>query len=497
MSFLTKFFTGAPAAQPQQQQQQQGGKLDAAQLSADNPRGEPSPSSSSSVATVAEEERKSTLLSLLSTSLGMDVTSGFSVPVYFCEPSSNLTRMAEMFEYEEILKESVNMSSIERLACVSLFVISGLSNCQRYLKPLNPLLGETFEYVDPRGFKFFAEQISHHPPISASHCESKEFTFWQQAHVKTKFMGNTLELYPNSKASLFFHESGDFFSFTPPLSKLHNLIIGSTWIEFYGECKIENLTTGDVCTLNVDPAGWFGSYSYGFNGVCKTKSGLECIKLGGKWSEGGEANWISQVAKEAYLKEAPIRNPLPVDQFPDTIKAIAEKIAGTPPAPHNNICDALLVKRWSVYPNNFAYPFSMSKFAHHLCEVKCPDQCLISTDCRLRPDRRALELAIKERAVYYKSFLEEEQRKDRRELEAQLGKDAKWEPVWFKPISEDYYVYNGNYWEQSEQAFNKNKKAEEESKENPNFEIFCPKQNKGKAMDFLRYGFHPNQPAKK
>jgi hypothetical protein len=37
-------------------------------------------------------------------------------------------------------------------------------------KPFNPLLGETFEFVKPGKYKFFAEQVSHHPPITAYVC---------------------------------------------------------------------------------------------------------------------------------------------------------------------------------------------------------------------------------------------------------------------------------------------------------------------------------------
>jgi len=37
-------------------------------------------------------------------------------------------------------------------------------------KPFNPLLGETFELVKD-GFELIAEQVSHHPPITAVHCQ--------------------------------------------------------------------------------------------------------------------------------------------------------------------------------------------------------------------------------------------------------------------------------------------------------------------------------------
>lgn len=71
-------------------------------------------------------------------------------------------------------------------------------------KPFNPVLGETYEnHREDRGFYYVSEQVSvsykhvntslqsspsrnelcvqvsHHPPISACHAESENFTFWQ------------------------------------------------------------------------------------------------------------------------------------------------------------------------------------------------------------------------------------------------------------------------------------------------------------------------------
>jgi len=42
-------------------------------------------------------------------------------------------------------------------------------------KPFNPILGETFEMVTEK-VKFVAEQVSHHPPITAFQYEGKGFT---------------------------------------------------------------------------------------------------------------------------------------------------------------------------------------------------------------------------------------------------------------------------------------------------------------------------------
>lgn len=96
------------------------------------------------------------------------------------------------------------------------FSISGYAWASwRYrYKPFNPVLGETYEsHREDRGFHYVSEQVtsrnmltkastcelrtccnsvcymfcfqvSHHPPISACHAESENFTFWQgSSHV--------------------------------------------------------------------------------------------------------------------------------------------------------------------------------------------------------------------------------------------------------------------------------------------------------------------------
>ena len=58
------------------------------------------------------------------------------------------------------------------------FVISGYSSSyyRSGAKDFNPLLGETYELIRPdKGWKYVSEQVSHHPPVSSCHCQSKTF----------------------------------------------------------------------------------------------------------------------------------------------------------------------------------------------------------------------------------------------------------------------------------------------------------------------------------
>ena len=60
----------------------------------------------------------------------------------------------------------------------------------RHSKPFNPLLGETYEVVNTEDkYCVIAEQVSHHPPITALHVESEKWVFWEEYKLEVKFRG--------------------------------------------------------------------------------------------------------------------------------------------------------------------------------------------------------------------------------------------------------------------------------------------------------------------
>lgn len=65
---------------------------------------------------------------------------------------------------------SKELDSLKRLILVATWsVTSNMLIIGRTAKPFNPLLGETYELVTPK-YRFFAEQVSHHPPIQCMNC---------------------------------------------------------------------------------------------------------------------------------------------------------------------------------------------------------------------------------------------------------------------------------------------------------------------------------------
>lgn len=57
-------------------------------------------------------------------------------------------------------------------------------------------------------------------------------------------------------------KNGEVYSLVPPNSKAHNVIVGGTWVDCYGNFKLSNVTNGTQCSLHFTPCGWFGNGRY-------------------------------------------------------------------------------------------------------------------------------------------------------------------------------------------------------------------------------------------
>ena len=73
-----------------------------------------------------------------------------SLPIYFNEPISMLQKQCERFYYSDLLEKAAKETQREKqLLYISAFNIGEIFlNLGRFLKPFNPILGETYEYYD-------------------------------------------------------------------------------------------------------------------------------------------------------------------------------------------------------------------------------------------------------------------------------------------------------------------------------------------------------------
>ncbi|KAG2552966.1 hypothetical protein PVAP13_9KG493000 [Panicum virgatum] len=217
--------------------------------------------------------------------IGSDVTSLVTLPVIIFEPMTMLQKMAELMEYCELLDKADECEDpYMRMAYAAAWAVSVYFAFQRTWKPFNPILGETYEMVNHQGITFLAEQVSHHPPMGVAHCENEHFTYDITSKLKTKFLGNSVEVYPVGRTRVTLKKSGIVFDLVPPLTKINNLIFGRTWIDSPGEMVMTNLTTGDKVVLYFQPCGWFGAGRYEVDGYVYSAQEEPKIMITGKWN---------------------------------------------------------------------------------------------------------------------------------------------------------------------------------------------------------------------
>lgn len=297
-----------------------------------------------------------------------------------------------------------------RLLLISAFAASSYASIYvRRTKPFNPLLGETFEYIDKdKKFRLMTEQVSHHPPIAAFTVDGAGYSMWGHAHAKTKFWGKSLEINPTGTISLKLAKYDEVYTWNKITTCMNNVIVGNKWIDNYGELSVCNQTTGHKCLMDFKKQGWFGAHAYEIVGTAYDPDDTACYKIEGLWNDyfaaipigsDGEAN---SSGKMELWKAAPL---------PDNAKA-------------------------QYYFTSFTV--RLNELADWMTAYLPP------TDSRLRPDQRALEDAETDLAQSEKSRLEDKQRAARKKLE-ETGQS--YEPTWFTKGEGDSWVYKGGYWE--------------------------------------------------
>ncbi|XP_041375057.1 oxysterol-binding protein-related protein 6-like [Gigantopelta aegis] len=340
------------------------------------------------------------LWNLLYKNIGKDLTK-ISMPVTLNEPLCTLQRLCEELEYSELLDKAVEFDDpYERMTYIAAFAVSSYASSfyRAGNKPFNPLLGETYECVrEDRGWLFVSEQVSHHPPISACFCESKNFTFWQDIRVKTKFWGKSMEIQPLGTVNVCLPKFQDHYKWNKVTTCVHNVLGGQRWVDQYGEMYITN--GGIVCKLTFTKASHWSSKRYEVQGEILNPEGNVVHNLFGKWNEAFYCGHSSS---------------------------------------------ARCIWRQGAMPEDSDLYYGFSQFAIELNELdKDQIKFLPPTDSRFRPDQRLLEEGRITEAEAEKQRLEYNQRERRK-------KDGETEPRWFKKTmtnDKEVYDFTKQYWE--------------------------------------------------
>lgn len=342
---------------------------------------------------------------LLKGAIGRDINR-FCLPVFLNEPLSMLQKLCENFQYAAVLNEaSKEPNPYLRLAYCACFCIGGFTmNTKRAKKFFNPLLFETFEYIDNTlNYRYFAEQVSHHPAISACYAEGDGWKFFTNNNAIIKFMlTGKMEVNNVGRCYVHFHRFNDNIVFTKPLCVIRNLIIGTIVIDMVGKFVVNN-ANGDHCEVDMIPSttGEQGNLT----GVVKDIYGNVKLKI--------EGNWLKEI------------------KVIDT-ETKSEKVL------------------WKLIPsesedNYYFQPYSFD--LNNLTEEMKSN--LPRTDSRFRPDQRLMEYQDIDNAGDEKHRLEEKQRKTRKENEKNgiIPKPMYFDETYDDLTGELIYRYKGTYFE--------------------------------------------------
>ncbi|KAM9307897.1 oxysterol-binding protein-related protein 1 isoform 2-T2 [Gastrophryne carolinensis] len=390
--------------------------------------------------------------SILRKCIGMEL-SKITMPVIFNEPLSFLQRLSEYMEHTYLIHKANQCSDpMERMQCVAAFAVSAVaSQWERTGKPFNPLLGETFELVrEDLGFRLISEQVSHHPPISAFHAEglNSDFVFHGSIYPKLKFWGKSVEAEPKGIITLELPKHNEAYTWTNPTCCVHNIIVGKLWIEQYGNMEITNHKTGDKCIINFKPCGLFGKELHKVEGYIQDKSKKKLCSLYGKWTECLYCvdpttfdTFKKSDKKNGDEKKNSKQNTEEPDEMPLPESESVQVIPGS-----------TLMWRIAPRPANSTQMYNFTLFALALNELETGMESIIpKTDCRLRPDIRAMENGDIDTASEEKKRLEEKQRAARKN---RSKSDEDWKTRWFYQGPNPYnngqdWLYSGKYWDRN------------------------------------------------
>jgi len=237
-----------------------------------------------------DEKPRSILKDLLSqVKVGMDLTK-VRLPTFILEPRSLLEKLADFLTHSQLLLSVPDHSQpIDRMVAIVQWYLSGWHTRPRGIrKPYNPILGEVFfcKYSSEEHgtTKFVAEQVSHHPPISAFYVEntSRKIVFTGSLWTRSKFLGNSAASILEGESTLRLLSFNEDYVLTWPTAYVRHLFMGKLFMEIGGEVKIMCRQTGIVCDIEFKTKGLFSGDLNRVTGNIK-KDGHTVYTIDGHW----------------------------------------------------------------------------------------------------------------------------------------------------------------------------------------------------------------------
>lgn len=244
------------------------------------------------VETVSEENKGLIWVLLKQLRPGMDL-SRVVLPTFVLEPRSFLCKLSDYYYHADLLsRAALEDDAYSRIKHVLRWYLSGFYKKPKGIKkPYNPILGETFRcswfHPQTNSLTFYiAEQVSHHPPVSAFHVSNRKDGFCISGSVtaKSRFYGNSLSALLDGKATLTFLNRAEDYTLTMPYAHCKGILYGTMTMELGGRVTIECKKSHFQAELEFKLKPFFGG-SASINQISgRITSGDEVLAhLSGRW----------------------------------------------------------------------------------------------------------------------------------------------------------------------------------------------------------------------
>ncbi|XP_045777413.1 oxysterol-binding protein-related protein 9 isoform X2 [Maniola jurtina] len=278
--------------------------------------------------------------------IGMDLTK-VVLPTFILERRSLLEMYADSFAHpDQFIKIVDQPTPRDRMVQVVRWYLSSYHagrKSQVAKKPYNPILGEVFRchwdqdgesvesnttkqevgdgpvpWCSPDQLSFVAEQVSHHPPISAFYAEhvNKRIQFDAWVWTKSKFLGLSIGVHNIGRGLVTLLDLGEEYTLTFP-NGYGRSILTVPWIELGGSVVIECVQTGHKANVEFLTKPFYGGKKHRV--TCEIFAGSDKkpyyiaqgewnSRMEGRWTESGRTEVLFDVTnmKPRRKRVAPI-----------------------------------------------------------------------------------------------------------------------------------------------------------------------------------------------
>ncbi|XP_023158688.1 oxysterol-binding protein-related protein 9 isoform X2 [Ceratitis capitata] len=278
--------------------------------------------------TISMEAHGSMISHLISqVKIGMDLTK-VVLPTFILERRSLLEMYADYFAHPDLFLRIAEMETPrERIVETCRWYLSAYHAGRKSAvakKPYNPILGEVFQcywdlpdetpdenvvndgpvpWCHRNQLTFLAEQVSHHPPISAFYAEhvNKKITFSAHVWTKSKFLGLSIGVHNIGEGIVTLVEHSEEYIVTFP-NGYGRSILTVPWIELGGTVEIRCPQTGYHATIEFLTKPFYGGKRNKVTAeIYAPNEKKPFVSIAGEWSGLMEAKWHDKNKTEVFV----------------------------------------------------------------------------------------------------------------------------------------------------------------------------------------------------